>query len=155
MSELTIKEHAYNGQKTMRHIERVRNLLNMMVIELLRRGELHDQSKLVSPEVQLLAKAPAQETLKYGTPEYEESVKNLDSALEHHYANNRHHPQHWKRGIRDMNLIDLLEMFVDWKASSECYNAGNLRLSIETNGKRFNMPPELVEIFENTVELVE
>lgn len=42
---LTQDQKATN-QDTLRHIERVRNLLNLVVIELLKRGELHDQSKL-------------------------------------------------------------------------------------------------------------
>jgi hypothetical protein len=54
-----------------------------------------------------------------------------------------------------MNLLDLIEMFCDWKAASERHNDGNLRKSIEINGQRFSMPPELIEIFENTVEVVE
>jgi len=43
----------------------------------------------------------------------------MKPALEHHYALYRHHPEHFQNGIDDMNLIDLVEMFADWKASSE------------------------------------
>jgi hypothetical protein len=34
-------------------------------------------------------------------------------ALKHHYENNRHHPEHFKNNIDDMNLIDLIEMLCD------------------------------------------
>lgn len=150
---LTKDEQACNFQ-TMRHIERVRNLLNIVVCELLRRGELHDQSKLAPPEVAGFTEMTSTlASTRYGSPEYEEARKKLGPVLDHHYANNRHHPEHWKRGIRDMNLIDLVELLCDWKASSERHNSGNLRKSIEINGPRFSIPPELVEIFENTVEL--
>lgn len=54
-----------------------------------------------------------------------------------------------------MNLIDLLEMFCDWKAASERHNDGNLRKSIEINATRFGMSPDLVSIFENTMLLVD
>lgn len=142
--------------ETMRHIERVRNLLNVVVTDLLKRGELHDQSKMVSPEVESFTEHTEKLSgLTYGSKEYNDCKAAMGPALEHHYANNRHHPEHWKRGIRDMNLLDLVEMFCDWKASSERHNNGNLRKSIEINGPRFNFPPELVEIFENTVELLE
>ena len=76
----------------------------------------------------------------------------MKPALEHHYAKNRHHPEHHKNGINDMNLIDLIEMFCDWKASSERQNDGNILKSIEINGKRFHMSPQLIEIFENTTK---
>lgn len=152
---LTLEELACNYE-TMRHIERVRNLLNTMAIDLLRRGELHDQTKMEPPEVGPFTKmTPELSKLTFGTPEYEESKKQLGEALTHHYARNRHHPQHWKRGIRDMNLLDIIEMFCDWKAASERHDDGNLRKSIQINGEKYQFPPELVEIFENTVEVVE
>lgn len=44
MNDLTLEEQATN-YATMRHIERVRNLLNVVVVELIKRGEKHDQSK--------------------------------------------------------------------------------------------------------------
>lgn len=154
MSELTQEEQATN-YATMRHIERVRNLLNIVVADLLRRGELHDQSKLAQPEVSLFTKyTPMLAGTTYGSPEYNQFKKEMQPALDHHYAQNRHHPEHWKRGIRDMNLLDLIEMFCDWKAASERHNDGNIRRSIEINGPRFQMPPELIEVFENTVEVV-
>lgn len=140
----------------MRHIERVRNLLNLAAIQLLKRGEAHDQSKLRFPEVALFTEMTSiLATTTYGSPEYEEAKRKLAPALEHHYANNRHHPEHWKNGITDMNLLDLLEMFLDWKAASERHNDGNIRKSIEHNGKRFNMSPDLIKIFENTVDILD
>lgn len=54
--------------------------------------------------------------------------------------------------ISKMNLLDIMEMFCDWKASSERHNDGNIRKSIEINADRFNMCPQLVKIFENTAE---
>ena len=49
--------------------------------------------------------------MKYGDAEYEEHLKILDSSLKHHYSANRHHPEHFKNGIMDMHLIDIIEMF--------------------------------------------
>jgi len=154
-SNLTLQEQACN-YLTMLHIARVRDLLNVMVMDLLRRGSLHDLSKMMPPEVAAFTKmTPELSGLTYGTPEYDASKVMLGDALQHHYAKNRHHPEHFKRGIRDMNLLDILEMFCDWKAASERHADGNIRKSIQNNASRFQMPPELVEIFENTVELVE
>lgn len=141
---------------TMLHIERVRNLLNLCVVELLKRGELHDQSKLESPEVELFEEyGPLLKQLTYNSPEYHESLAKLKPALDHHYARNAHHPEHYKNGVDDMNLFDVLEMFCDWKAASERQYNGNLLTSISKNANRFGLSPQLVKIFENTARIMD
>ena len=147
---LSQKERATNHD-TFRHIERVRNLLNVCAIDLLTRGEMHDQSKLESPEVEVFTELAAS---TYGSEEYEGFREAMKPALDHHYANNRHHPEHHKNGVDDMNLMDLAEMLCDWKAASERHNDGNIRKSIEVNGKRFEMSPQLIRIFENTADML-
>lgn len=139
--------------ETLKHISRVRDLLNLFVKELLYRGENHDRSKLESPEKELFDVATEKlSKLTYGTPEYHTSLKEIQPALDHHYANNSHHPQFHKNGINDMTLVDLIEMFCDWKAASERHHDGNIRKSIEHNAGRFEMSPQLTKIFENTVK---
>lgn len=153
-TDLRLEEQATNFV-TMRHIERVRNLINRCVVELLRRGELHDQSKLEPPEVEAFTQYTASLAgLTFGSPEYEAAKQAMRPALTHHYAKNRHHPEHHKRGIRDMNLIDLVEMMCDWHAAASRHSDGNIRKSIEINATRFGIPVELAEIFENTVDLL-
>lgn len=150
---MTLEEKATNFD-TFRHIERVRNLLNGMIHEILYRGERHDQSKLASPEVEAFTEYTSKlATCTYGSEEYEGYRKAMKPALDHHYANNRHHPEHFKGGVDDMNLIDVLEMICDWKAASERHNDGNIRKSIEKNADRFGLSPQLVRILENTAEL--
>ena len=118
MSDLTVEEKATNYD-TFRHIERVRNLLNKCVADLLERGELHDQTKLESPEVELFTEFTDKlATSTYGSVEYEGFRAAMKPALDHHYAHNRHHPEHHKDGIEDMNLLDLVEMICYWKAAS-------------------------------------
>ncbi len=73
-------------------------------------------------------------------------------ALDHHYAQNRHHPEHYKNGIDDMTLVDLVEMLCDWKAATLKHNDGNILRSLEINSKRFNMSPQVYNILKNTVE---
>lgn len=152
---MTLEEKATNFD-TFRHIERVRNLLNYFAKELLDRGEAHDQSKLASPEVEVLTEHTSKlQGLTYDSPEYKANLNTADmkAMLEHHYARNRHHPQFHKRGVDDMDLVDLLEMICDWKAASERHNDGNIRKSIEKNAERFNMSQQLTRIFENTARL--
>lgn len=76
-------------------------------------------------------------------------------ALEHHYANNRHHPEHHKDGIRGMTLVDIVEMFCDWKAASMRHNNGDMLTSIEKNKERFKYSDELEQIFKNTMRILE
>ena len=152
---LTQEQKATNYD-TFRHIERVRNLLNVCVSNLLNRGEKHDQSKLDSPEVELFTEyTPKLASCTYDSDEYKAMKKAMKPALDHHYANNSHHPEHYKNGIEDMNLLDILEMLCDWKAASERHNDGNIRKSIEINGSRFNISPQLIRLMENTVSLIE
>lgn len=152
---LTEEQQAVNFE-TMRHIELVRNLVDKIIIELMDRARKHDQSKLRPPEVELFTEFTEKlRGMTYGSQEYEECRAAMGPALEHHYANNRHHPEHFKGGINDMNIVDLLEMLCDWKAASTRHNDGNLRRSIEVNGDRFGMSPQLIKIFENSIPLVE
>lgn len=149
---LTLEEKATNYD-TFRHIERVRNLLNLCATELLKRGELHDQTKLDSPEVELFTEYTDKlSTVTYGSDEYNQTLEKLKPALEHHYANNRHHAEFHKNGINDMNLIDLMEMLMDWKAASERHSNGNIRKSIEINAGRFRIDNQLQKILENTIK---
>lgn len=152
-TNLTIEQKACNYE-TFRHIERVRNLLDLFVTELLNRASLHDQSKLESPEVEMFTEyTPKLAACTYGSQEYEQYRRLMGPALAHHYANNRHHPEHHKDGINDMTLLDLVEMLVDWKAASERHNDGNILKSIEKNADRFGISPQLVRILENTAKL--
>jgi hypothetical protein len=152
---LTKEEKATNFE-TLTHIRAVQANLNKIIRELLTRGENHDESKLHPPEL----KSFVEETdhlsgLVYGSPEYHANLTKIKPALDHHYSNNRHHPQHHKNGINDMNLVDIIELFCDWQASSKRHLTGNLNKTIEVNAERFNINPQLVEIFENSVGLLE
>jgi hypothetical protein len=154
MKELTLEEKSVNYD-TFRHIERVRNLINTCIRNLLTRAEKHDQSKLEDPEVSYFLKYTALlKTCTYNSDQYKSYLQEMKPALDHHYANNSHHPEHYKDGINDMNLLDLMEMLCDWKAASERHNDGNIRKSIEVNVQRFGISPQLTRILENTVDLL-
>ena len=148
-------EHKATNNDTFRHIERVRNLLNKCVVDLLERGVEHDQSKLEHPEVEAFTKyTPKLANSTYGSDEYKNLLKEMKPALDHHYSNNRHHPEYHDDGINDMNLLDILEMLCDWKAASERHNDGDIKKSIEINSKRFNISPQMVKILKNTAEVL-
>lgn len=142
--------------KAMRHIETVRNAIGMVIKELVTRQERHDQSKLQSPEMELFDEhTPKLRGVTYGSPEYKATMKELSVAIKHHNANNSHHPEHYANGIKDMSLIDLIEMLCDWKASSMRHNDGNILKSIDMNQDRFGYSDELKQILKNTAKWLE
>lgn len=140
--------------ETQKHIERVRHYIRFVTDRLTLRGVKHDAIKLESPEVELFAEhTKCLADTAYNSKEYKAHLAALKPALDHHYANSRHHPEHFANGINDMNLIDIVEMLCDWKASSERQKDGNLLKSIEQNANRFNYDDQLKQIFINTAKL--
>ena len=148
-----MREKATNYE-TLSHIEMVRKCIDVVIRGLIKRAEEHDKSKMEEPELQLFVEQThklADST--YGSEEYTKFLKELKPALEHHYANNRHHPEHFKKGVRDMTIVDLIEMLCDWKAATMRHSNGNLKKSIEHNKERFQMSQELIDILENSIYL--
>lgn len=137
------------------HIGEVRNRLHKCITELLRRALVHDLSKLESPEVEIFDEfTPKLKGSTYGSEEYKQFLNSMSVGLEHHYASNSHHPEHYKDGIRGMDLLDLVEMLCDWKAATLRHADGDISRSIEINQKRFGYSDELKQIFINTLKYI-
>jgi len=133
------------------HINSVRTSLEEIVAELDMRANLHDLSKTRSPELEgFVTVSEKLRDLEYGSPEYEQSLKELGPILDHHYKHNPHHPEHHVHGIEDMTLIDIIEMFADWRAASLNTKDGSLQKSLAINKTRFKIDNQLYLIFENT-----
>jgi hypothetical protein len=133
------------------HIKRVQELLYEVCVNLNERSLNHDLSKFHPPEKEIFDKVtPRLKGLTYGSEEYNAQIKELGVALEHHYANNPHHPEHYSDGIMGMSLLDIVEMFADWKAATERHADGDLMRSIGINRERFSYGAVLESIFENT-----
>jgi len=152
-AELTLEQQAQNAD-TWAHIHRVGTLLNVFARRLLDRADIHDQSKLCPPEVEIFAEyGPKLKNTTYGTEEYKTYLKEMGVALAHHYEQNRHHPEHFPNGVDDMNILDIIEMFCDWIAAGERHKDGSIEKSIEINKDRFNLSPQLVRILQNTIRM--
>jgi hypothetical protein len=153
VNTLTVAECQVETQK---HIEAVRKYIRFMIDKIDMRGVKHDASKLESPEVEVFAEyTPKLNSTTFGSEEYYANLEGMKSALDHHYAFNRHHPEHFANGINDMTIVDILEMFCDWKASTLRHNDGNLLKSIETNAERFKMDGQLKQILINTARMLD
>ena len=141
---------------THRHIDLVHKLLMDFAFEVLKRSATHDKSKLTEAELPVFAKyGPKLKETTYGSPEYKQFLAEMKPALDSHYSKNRHHPEHFENGIKGMTLVDVVEMLLDWWASTKRHDDGDIMRSIELNEKRFNIPPELSDIFRNTIKALE
>lgn len=151
--------------ETLRHIMHVRNLLDKIIVELLKRAEGHDQSKLEEPELSTFVEyTPKLAQCTFGSDGYTQLIAEMKPALDHHYAANRHHPEHF-RGEVDavsgqspvdrMNLVDLIEMLCDWKASTMRHQDGDIMKSIAISRERFLLSDQLASILKNTVSILE
>ena len=143
-------------KETERHIAKVRGYLSKAISLLLWSASKHDETKLENPELGIFTEfTPKLAHSTYGSEEYKSFLTEMKVALDHHYKNNRHHPEYFSNGIKGMTLIDLVEMICDWKASTLRHEDGDIMKSIEMNQQRFGYSDELKQIFINTVKQME
>ncbi len=158
--ELYIKnkllENVYSNSRDYKLKEKYRSqevLCKLYIDELLDRKVNHDKTKLEYPEKQSFDNSNYKlNQISYGSEDYLKSLFELRQALTHHYRYNRHHPEHFGNGIYGMNIMDLLEMICDWKASSQRQNDGDIFDGIEKQKQRFNYDNKMVKILSNTAE---
>lgn len=138
---------------TLAHIARVQELMRVAQTKLLQRAAVHDASKLEEPEKSGYDICTVKlKDIPYGSPEYKAALEELRPTLDHHYAHNSHHPQFYSNGIDGMSLLDIIEMLIDWKASTERMKSGDIRKSLEINRDRFKISPQLESILANTIK---
>jgi hypothetical protein len=138
---------------TLDHIVEVRQRLTEVIVDLQARARRHDESKLVEPEVSVFDEyTPKLRDSTYGSDEYKAFLVGMGEGLRHHYEVNDHHPEHFTLGIREMDLIQLVEMLADWKAATLRHADGDLRRSIQQNAERFNYGQELGALLMRTAE---
>ena len=139
---------------TLRHKKRVNELLVNFAMKILDRAKEHDASKLLSPEKEIFDEAtPRLKELIYGTKEYLDNLETIKPAVDHHRSTNAHHPEHNSNGIVGMTLVDLVEMFYDWKASSERHETGSIEKSLEISKDRFKLSDQLYNILKNSLKV--
>lgn len=145
--------------ETQAHIDRVGDFLVLAMVELKRRKEEHDASKLVEPELAAFDQAtPRLAQLEYGSEAYIASLRELKPALEHHFEENDHHPEHFIDGVNGMSLLSILEMLCDWRAASERTKQRtddpdkikSFESGLIYNYERFGIEPQLAGIITNT-----
>lgn len=151
MSKL-MEKLADSSKDTLAHKANVKKFISKLNADLAARGKNHDESKLHDPEKFIFDEYSSKlKGMTYGSDEYKQCLAKMKPALDHHYAVNKHHPEHFKNGVTDMTLIDLCELLADWKASSMRHSDGDLNKSLKINQKRFGYGKELNQIFINTI----
>lgn len=143
-------------QTTINHINVVRENLARFVVQLIQRGEIHDDTKLRDPEKTLL---DAMEYVNvnegnapYGSPEYIKRTAILKPMLKHHYAAWRHHPEFHPNGVNSMNLVDIVEVISDWQAASQRNKEPEMNITAAC--ERYGINEQLKQIFINTAEMM-
>jgi len=147
----TLEEKACIG-KTLVHIHNIHYYLQNVVKNILDRAQMHDRSKLENPELSSFTKyTRILKDTEYGSDDYNLILKKMKPALIHHYKSNSHHPEH-SGGISHMSLLDIIEMLVDWKASSLRTKRGDFLKSLAIHKERFDIDDQLYSIIVNTVK---
>lgn len=137
------------------HKQSVKAGIQRIIIMLSQRGDRHDNSKFSIDEFDGFYNINSKmSNMKFGSPEYISSLSEIKETLDIHYKNNSHHPQHFENGISGMDLIDLIEMIVDWKSASYAYDDSETTFehSLEINRERFNIDNQLYSILLNTAK---
>ena len=141
------------GAEKKAFIERINDLGADFITKFTRQLKKHDASKLEGIEKKTFDEiSPLLKKFEYGSQEYMDSLKKMEEGIKSHYKNNSHHPEHHEKGISGMNLFDLVEMVLDWKAACERTKDGDIRKSLEIQAKRFNLTKEMRAIIENTID---
>lgn len=60
---------------------------------------------------------------------------------------------HLEAEVNGMDLFDIVEMLMDWKAATErMKGGGDIRRSLDINTSRFSLSPQIVNILSNTIK---
>lgn len=136
---------------TLKHAQRVGELMTQPIRELVARSVCHDRSKTEDPELAVFDEfTPKLRASTYGSDEYKGYLAEMKVGLDHHYAANRHHPEHFETGINGMTLVDLLEMLADWRAATERHADGSMDRSLTIQKERFAISDQLDAVLWNT-----
>ena len=146
----------YDSTKdTLEHSKLVYEYVKQLTVKMQTQAFSHDESKLVSPEKEAFDEyTPKLKDCEYNSTEYKNFLAKLKPVLDHHYANNSHHPEHFENGIQGFTLIELVEFFCDNLASTKRMKTGNIFKSLDINQKRFGYSDDIKNILKNTAKLL-
>lgn len=105
----------------LQHKRRIIKWAEVFIDEIRRRASVHDDSKLEEPEISGWKAMDKEPRCPYGSKEYNDKINRYKWLMELHWRRNRHHPEYWQiwEDRRDRDLIDYLEMLIDWLSYSD------------------------------------
>jgi hypothetical protein len=140
-----------SAQDTHEHRGKVRDMLNLPIHNLLRRGAVHDLSRFDPEEKPIYdAVLPELRSATPGTPEHSAIQGRLAPALRHHYSVNSHHPEYYSNGVSGMTLLDMIEMLCDLKAATMRPGSRTLAHALELAIKKHKISQEVAGILRHT-----
>lgn len=126
MAEIKTEQDLFCFKSTQEHRELVYKYCCIFANLVCVRGEVHDKSKLEAPEFSLFSEVtPELAGLTYGSTEYQEYLQKLQPALEHHYLNNRHHPE-WSI-YNNITVLEEWRPIQNFESYYEVSNWGRVR----------------------------
>ncbi|EAS02911.1 hypothetical protein TTHERM_00492640 (macronuclear) [Tetrahymena thermophila SB210] len=162
-AQITEEMVNYFNIRTAEHINRVKN--NMILMEgyqnldiqsLIKRGEIHDQSKLAEPERQGYIWLTwwhycKKQGINFDYPEGAQDLVQL--SVDHHLKSNLHHPECHQKS-NDMSWLDIVEMVCDWTAMSQEYNQGSCLSYVQQNIQKWHFNEQKTkDIFDTISEI--
>lgn len=120
---------------TLYHQRLVQQLMIKISQEIEKRAFSHDNSKLNTEFPGLVNINYIAREQGFGSEDYQESLKS--EMVQHHWKVNDHHPEHFEKGISEMDLVQIIEMVCDWRAVSIQKNL-NFHDMLQEQKKRFN-----------------
>jgi len=125
--------------------------LSKVILELSKRALCHDNSKFRFSETKGMIPLMRQICfIQYGTLEYENYLEDSKETIQLHFLKNDHHPEHFKN-YKDMSLLALIEMLVDWKASIKKQPNGSIEKSFEIARERYKMSDEIFHFLKTLI----
>lgn len=96
---------------------------------------------------------------KYGTPQYNIAMKELEEASVIHKEKNRHHPEYFSIDkktpcVEKMNLLDFTEMILDWTVGTESNGFNFILSSVKDFKQRLNLDDITIEIIQRNIRLI-
>ena len=137
----------------MQHREVVGERMIRLGEELIRRGRVHDRSKLRADEfggyVRINAAGSEHD---YGSEGLNRVMREESGVIELHKSRNSHHPEHHHDGVHSMGLLDLIEMVADWFGAVEIYG-GDIDESYIVMLKRFKFSDGQRWVIDRMIEI--
>lgn len=134
-----------------KHKETVAKRLAFLAEQLLERAKEHDASKLKNPELDWLIEMDKEPRYVYGSKEYLDKKRRWEKFFKHHYAVNRHHPEHYINGVEGMSLTDLCEYLIDISSYCAEMHPEEVFNIINNQASRFGLDEQLTQILKNTL----